>query len=199
MSSRSSLRLRAAMVIALVLVSLTVGMPSAFAASSWNLVTTKCFARKYTGGTYIDACYQLHKLTNDGSTTRDYFQLTMYGTGKEWTGFSTLVGLEVAAVQKSGSPAQHWVDWTPKSDRSGGSCSEVNIGIAYVASFSYSVQYCPDSWQFSKSPIRGHPSTTRTPGSPSLARRQIGLWGSGMSSGCGWGRVPAWTYDYLSQ
>ncbi len=187
------------MVIALVLVSLTVGMPSAFAASSWNLVTTKCFARKYTGGTYIDACYQLHKLTNDGSTTRDYFQLTMYGTGKEWTGFSTLVGLEVAAVQKSGSPAQHWVDWTPKSDRSGGSCSEVNIGIAYVASFSYSVQYCPDSWQFSKSPNPGPPvnyanAWLTIPGT--TANRSVGF---GIVVWVAQGKTPAWTYDYLSQ
>jgi hypothetical protein len=121
----------------------------ALAASSWNQVSAHCFPRKITGGSYIDACRRMFKLTNDGDTAKDYFQLQFYATGGQWTGFDQLTALGLL-VQPKTAPAQAWVDWSPRSDWSGGSCSTTNVGISYGASLSFSVQRCPETWDITK-------------------------------------------------
>ena len=141
-------------VLALVAVQLFEAAP-AWAESTWNLVATKCFARKVHAGdlTWIDACWQLHKLTHDGSARKDYFQLTYYGTG----GPGPLEDLNALGlrVTPNASPTQQWVDWNPKSDWSGGDCQTIDIGISYVAFFTYTIHQCPDQWGITKGVAAG--------------------------------------------
>ena len=173
-----------------------IGVMPALAASEWNLVASHCFPFKYSDdGTWIHACWLKHKLTNDGSGTKDYFQLTFYAGGGEWTGFSELHGMSLAVIPNA-TPSQAWVDWDPKVDWSGGSCSNYNVGISYgAASFSYNVERCPEQWDSTHYPTPGKHLVSWWNLGGTKQDRELGL---GVIVKVNQGTTPGWTFGYGS-
>jgi hypothetical protein len=165
----------------------------AAAASSWNLVDSHCFPFQYfSDGTYIHACWQLHKLTNDGSGTKDYFQLTYYATGGTFGDLGAKIHLMVLLAQPNASPAQQWVDWSPRSDWTGGSCVTYNAGISYAgASFSFFVDRCPELWDMTHFATPGKQQVAWSNPGGTTQDREVAL---GVVVKVNQGTTPGWAF-----
>lgn len=116
------------------------------AAPTWNFQLQQCFARISDTWSYIDHCYALYKMGNDGDATRDYFALQHYSTA----GPNTPWVLNWAKIQGVAfGPAQTWADWSPKADFNG-NCQTVNLGVTVKAvGLTLAVDRC-DIWDMTK-------------------------------------------------
>jgi hypothetical protein len=133
------------------------GQVVAAAASAWTLVSSFCWNRTwYDGGAvWMDTCYHKHKLTNDGSGTVDYFEMHMFATGASKVGLKEkLKSMSIEAWRASGSPAQTWFDWSPRSD-SNRNCQSITVGVTQPIPMAYSHQQC-DEWDITKFADAGH-------------------------------------------
>jgi hypothetical protein len=103
------------------------GTVAALAAPSWNFQISQCFARINDTWSYMDHCYQLYKMANDGDGTKDYFALRHFATLGANPPWVMNWGL-IRAYRLNGTPAQTWVDWSPKADYND-SCRTFNGSI----------------------------------------------------------------------
>lgn len=116
------------------------------ASTAWTLVASQCFARIYSGvnAAAMDHCYQLHKLKNESSTTRDYYALQRYATV-----FAGGCGAKWASIEADDITPQTWVDWSPKGNTTS-NCTSVTLSITMGGyGISYPVTRC-ESWSFTK-------------------------------------------------
>jgi hypothetical protein len=116
------------------------------ASPTWNFQLQQCFARISDTWSYIDHCYALYKMANDGDATRDYFALQHYSTA----GPNSPWVLNWAKIQGVAfGPAQTWMDWSPKADFNG-NCQTVNLGVTVKAvGLTLAVDRC-DIWDMTK-------------------------------------------------
>ena len=131
------------------------------AAASWKWVGNNCFSQTSDTFAVLDHCYTKYKLSNDGSSTSDWYALHRFGTAhpnSPWV-------LDQARIRayRNGGSSQAWADWSPKSNWSGGSCSTTSVGITTpVGGLSYSFDRCPEKITFSKSANGTQPDYTQT-------------------------------------
>jgi hypothetical protein len=115
--------------------NITAGAPAGAealaAAPTWNFQIQQCFARISDTWSYIDHCYSLYKMANDGDGAKDYFALQHYSTAgpnPPWT----LHDAKIQAIQLAGTPAQTWMDWSPKADFNG-NCQSFQLAVLVKA------------------------------------------------------------------
>ncbi len=128
--------------------------PDAVTAASWNMVYNRCLTRKtkYIQNEllgWMDTCYKVHKLANDGNQWRDYWQLEVYATAKSSYPF-TLLDASIEAQPAAGSTAMRWLDWSPRSDLDKGSCTAVPLGVSALGVSISSVFSVCDKWDITK-------------------------------------------------
>ncbi len=113
--------------------------------SGWNVVANDCFARYSDTWTWMDHCYQDLKLSNDGSSTYDYYTLHHYATvhpNSPWVANSGLINAQAAT-------SQTWMDWSPRGDRNGNCISaSISVSVGGVGA-SYPVEKC-ELWDMNK-------------------------------------------------
>lgn len=117
------------------------------ASATWVTREQGCLSSVYVDSARLDSCYYIYQLTNDGSTTKNYWALRQKGTAFEYG-----AGLHSAWVSGERTPnttAQTWVDWGPEQGHDG-SCSSINVGVSYIASLNYSITAC-EKWIVDKS------------------------------------------------
>lgn len=139
---------------------------AAAAEPAWAIQTGNCFSRINHVYAYIDHCYQIYKMTNDNSSTRDYFALKHYATAgpnSPWT----LGYAYIQAYRLSGTTAQTWLDWDPKGSWQGG-CSTVSLSISWLgAGLGLNVDRC-ERWDVVKqNPTVNFKETWLNPGTRS--------------------------------
>ncbi len=116
------------------------------AAPTWvDWVPAGCFARQNgPWGAWLDSCFQLKKLRNDGSTTRDWFVLDHSGT------FHYAERGWLAASVGPGSSPQTWQDWAPRADSTRAACADVAVSVtAQGVPFATTHTQC-ETWDITK-------------------------------------------------
>jgi hypothetical protein len=120
---------------------------------SWSPVAGQCFSRISDTFAWLDHCYVLYRLANDGDPARDWFALHHYATmqaNPPWVMNGAAIGS--APV---GSTPQAWADWAPRSDLASSGCQQILVGIASpVGGIADSVTQC-ETWTVAKSPVAG--------------------------------------------
>jgi hypothetical protein len=123
------------------------------AAIAWSWVAQGCFSRIQNTFGWLDSCYAIHRLTGEGDP-REFFKLEQYGTvaakipGKIYDGW-------LAAVRRTGSAAQAWIDWSPRGSLSG-SCVSVPLEVSALGvGFRASGIMC-ERWNIFKGAAAGH-------------------------------------------
>ncbi len=129
--------------------------PAATTASgSWSLAGQACFSRITDTWTWLDHCYWMWQLANDGDTTRDWYALEHFATmhpNSPWVGNWA----KISSSPTSGSAAQTWADWSPRGDYNQ-SCHTITVGITSpVGGISFSTNQC-EVWDMTK----GNPAVT---------------------------------------
>ena len=121
----------------------------------WQLANSFCWERRsfHNGTIWMDTCYHKHRLINDGSSTYDYFEMHMFATGAS-VGKTKTDRLTISAWRASGSAAQTWFDWHPRSDVSN-RCQSFAVGVAEPVPIAYTHQQC-DLWDMTKHTDAGH-------------------------------------------
>jgi hypothetical protein len=118
------------------------------AAPYWTLYGNACFSRIQNSGGYIDSCYKINRLVNDGSTTKDYYQLEHYATAGS-KGIDTIHNAWLSSTKGSSSSAMSWVDWAPKGDTTG-ACANQTLSVS-VAGVGISSSYTRcEKWDITK-------------------------------------------------
>lgn len=102
-----------------------VSMSTSFT-SYWSLDATDCISRlNGDWNSWMDTCWQIHHLVEDGSPDVEYYQLHLYASFESADAY-----MDYAWVESDDHPSlggvQSWVDWDPGSDSSG-SCSSTTI------------------------------------------------------------------------
>lgn len=145
---------------------------SVLAAAGWSRIAEKCFARISDGWAWMDHCYHMYKESNDGSSSYDYYALKRFATmGRNdpwrlWNG-------RIRAT-RSGGASQTWVDWSPGSDWSGGSCSTITVSMTSpIAGVSMAVERCPETWDMYKSANGTQPDYHLTWSGNSTGEREV--------------------------
>ncbi|WDE03104.1 hypothetical protein SG34_016980 [Thalassomonas viridans] len=133
----------------------TAGELQQIQAGSWGMQAHHCFSR-YEGSTgWIDSCYKVHKLSGDGDSNYDYFQLEHYATAKGKSIWG-LTRATLEASKASSSDSMQWVDWNPRADLDVGNCSTVSLQVtAQAVGISTSHNIC-DKWDITKYSTPGH-------------------------------------------
>ena len=121
--------------------------------AAWSYISGGCFTRLQNLFGWLDSCYQVHKLTNEGDP-RDFYKLEQYGSegakilGKIYSG-------SLGAMKASSSSAMSWIDWSPRSTVSG-SCQTVPLSVSALGvSYSASGLMC-ERWNMYKYEDAGH-------------------------------------------
>jgi hypothetical protein len=120
---------------------------SATAAPYWSLKFSDCFTRTYYYGGqpteqlgWMDTCYHMHKVVNDGDGTWDYWDLHGFATVDATHKYAYTDDAYVHVYRCCG-PTMYWFDWQPRGDRSG-NCGTQTLSISYAGaglSFGHSV------------------------------------------------------------
>lgn len=121
--------------------------------AAWSYISGGCFTRLQNLYGWLDSCYQVHKLTNEGDP-RDFYKLEQYGSegakilGKIYSG-------SLGAVKASSSSAMSWIDWSPRATLTG-SCQTIGLSVSALGvSFSSSGLMC-ERWNMYKYADAGH-------------------------------------------
>jgi hypothetical protein len=121
--------------------------------AAWSFISGACFTRLQNAFGWLDSCYQLHKLTNEGDA-RDFYKLEQYGSegakilGKIYAG-------SLGAVKAAYSSPMSWIDWSPRSTLTG-SCQTVPLSVSALGvTFSASGLMC-ERWNMFKYADAGH-------------------------------------------
>jgi len=98
------------------------------AAPYWQLQYNGCFARWYVDSAYVDACYKVYKLINDGVSNKDYWTLQHWAVATE-----TAWGLRSTWINsaRNGGSTQSWADWGPRVDYNS-NCTTRTVGVSYI-------------------------------------------------------------------
>ena len=129
---------------------------SAAISASWGFVAQGCFSRISNAYGWLDSCYRIDRLVNEGDP-RDFYKLEQYGTVGTWSGppWGKIYAGFVAAVKSSTSSAMSWIDWSPRGSRSG-SCVTVPLSISALGiPFNSSGLMC-ERWNITKYADAGH-------------------------------------------
>lgn len=133
------------------LTSLTVSAAATAAAPFWSFVANACFTRISDGFSWIDHCYAMYRLANDGDAGRDWFALNHFATMRAnppWVMYAALIG-----SAPIGGP-QAWADWAPRSDMSG-NCSPIIVAITTPAGGIPDATTQCEVWTLAKSATAG--------------------------------------------
>lgn len=166
--------------------------PAVVTASTWDPVADQCFARYHGGApaSYMDTCYHLDKLSNDGSASYDYYSLHVFATVSGSTQFLERITSAYVSSVPFASPTQYWFDWSPRGD-SQGSCRTIGLGISYIATVTYSHTAC-ETWTLTKWADGGHFKEAWSGGNTYGAREVAQMVGVKVVQGA-W---PQWTIPY---
>ena len=126
--------------------------PAAITATpSWTFQDNACFTRFGNDDfSWMDHCYYMYRLSNDGNGSYDWFALNHYATMGANSPWVLRWGL--IRAYRYGSSPQTWADWDPAADWQGGSCGQISLSISVgVANLGTSVERCPQIWDMSKS------------------------------------------------
>jgi hypothetical protein len=100
-------------------------------APAWAWVGGACFSRMGSVTlSWFDSCYQLHRLVGEADK-RDFYQLHQFGT----LGAGTLTKIYsgwLKAVPAPGSAPMSWIDWSPRSNKTG-TCQSVTIRVEVLS------------------------------------------------------------------
>lgn len=94
---------------------------------SWAVVYTGCYERISDTWSWIDHCAQILRLLGDGDSTKDSYVLERWATaGANWPW--VLKSAAISAYPTESSASLAWVDWAPRSDRTG-PCQPYNLRV----------------------------------------------------------------------
>jgi hypothetical protein len=116
--------------------------------ASWSFVSGACFERLSDNWAWIDHCAHLYRLVGDGDGSRDYYALDHLATaGPNWPWVLKTAGIGAYPVETS--PPMSWLDWSPRSDRTG-PCQSYLVRLTVpFAALSHTVDRC-ETWDISK-------------------------------------------------
>lgn len=95
------------------------------ATTNWVTANSQCFARISDTYSWLDHCYVLYFLANDGDPNKDYYGLKHFATARAnspWYLRSAAIGNYPARA------VQTWVDWDPVG-ASFGNCRSMGLGV----------------------------------------------------------------------
>jgi hypothetical protein len=130
--------------------------PDAAVTASWKFVAQACFSRLSNGYGWLDSCYRIDKIVNEGDP-RDFCKLEQYGTvgASGFPYFGKIYSGWLAAAKSSSSAAMSWIDWSPRGNKSG-SCVSIPLSISALGlPFSTSGVMC-EHWNIYKYADAGH-------------------------------------------
>lgn len=123
--------------------------PAPMATSEWKLVSDLCFTRRPTGEHWMDTCYHLRRLTNDGNSTHDYYGLAVFATAHS----PRLESAYVSSRRCCGA-TQAWFDWDLRGDVDT-SCRSITLGLsAFGFGFTRGHTQC-EKWDITKGAAAG--------------------------------------------
>ena len=129
---------------------------TAGAGERWERREDRCFDSQARNHTVHIHCFTLHKLRNDGNRNRDYWTLHHWGTARSKEGYALKI-FRLRVYPHEDSPRiLNWADWSPRDDKDKGNCTQISVGISYVASISWTHSIC-EQWDigfFQRSPGR---------------------------------------------
>lgn len=131
------------------------------AAPYWGLQASQCFSRTYVYGGdpsqylgWMDACYHMHKVINDGDGSWDYFSIHAFATVDAVNSAAYTDDATVHVYRNSG-PTFYWFDWSPRGDISG-NCGIQSFGVSYGGvGLSYGHTVC-EWWRLTKGAAGGN-------------------------------------------
>jgi hypothetical protein len=118
------------------------------AAAYWSWREGLCFSRKWVDSAWLDSCYEINRLINDGSSTVDFYSLEHWAYIGE-----TQFGLRHAWVEgwrASGSPWQSWYRASPGTDSSG-FCRDISVTATVLSATVGSTFQACEGWDITKS------------------------------------------------
>jgi hypothetical protein len=122
-------------------------------AQYWNQINNGCLSETKSQG-WMYNCWSLKKMFN-GYSNYDFFVISFDGTASS-NGRGMHTGY-VELTKNSSSAKFTVVDWSPKSNYSGGICSTQSVGVSYILSWSMNTVMC-ENWVVYADPIN-HPGT----------------------------------------
>lgn len=122
----------------------------ASAGPTWTFQGNQCFSRISDTWSWLDHCYYMYRLSNDGNASYDWFALAHYASMK--ANVPWVMNWARIRAYRHGGSAQTWADWSPKSDWNGGSCGTISVAVTLpVGGIGISTERCPQLWDFTKS------------------------------------------------
>ncbi len=135
----------------------TTGMSGTSVGASWTFVASQCFSRISDTFSWLDHCYTMYRLANDGDAVRDWFAMNHVATmqaNAPWV----MNGASIGSAPAAGIP-QSWADWAPRSDTSG-ACRQILVSISSPVSGIGDPATACESWRIQKSAKAGQFAVT---------------------------------------
>lgn len=98
----------------------------------WTRISEPCYYLSNNTGSQT-YCGHLYRENNDTSSTKDFYQVNVFGTAKATNPWALSNQTVETVRDPSRSGPMTWVDWKPRSDASVGSCSTVELGLYGLA------------------------------------------------------------------
>jgi hypothetical protein len=120
---------------------------------TWSPAGNNCYARISDGWSWLDHCTRIYRLLSDGDSQRDFYILEHLGTAgpnNPWV----LKDAGLADLPAETSTSMTWVDWAPRSDRTGPCQSFTLRTTSPVAGPAEIVERC-ESWDATKGAAGG--------------------------------------------
>lgn len=104
------------------------GAESIDAAPYWSQVGSNCYSALYRGSSYMDTCYRMYWMANDGSSQYDYWRLDLYAT---MSAAGRILDWGSIHADQDGGPQMSFVDWSPNGDQEI-SCQPISLSVTVL-------------------------------------------------------------------
>ena len=148
------------------------GSPYSLLQPYWQLNNAHCFSRISAGwGGWMDTCWKIFQLANDGSSSWNYWTFEVKATAKSEDYVLDYAWITTDESRNGGR--QYWVDWDPGSDSSGNCSASYTVSVSIgVATVSDSYLRC-ETWDITKYADPAH-FKSKYGGNAVDAERQVG-------------------------
>ena len=119
---------------------------------TWGWLNSGCFDRRNNAYGWIDPCFSIHGLFGE-SDPRDFIKLEHWATMGAFP-LSKMYDGWVGATKGSNSSPMSWIDWSPRSSRSG-SCQVVGLSVTALGVSITSSGIMCENWIITKGSAAG--------------------------------------------
>lgn len=111
----------------------------------WSEIRRRCFKPIHQKHAVRIHCFNFSKLRKDGNGRRDFYALHHYGSARSKDGYGLKAfGVRVFPHEES-ARIMNWSEMSPASDKDGGNCNSVTVGLSKVAVLTYTHSWC-EKW-----------------------------------------------------